>query len=98
MVDQHRHAHPRLVDVGEPVIERRGRTVLDTRNVFAHFARDIARGEIRRSRRDRGFGAGQLEDVVRAVTHAQPAADAGAEEIALRQGTGRAQNQGGKRL
>ena len=91
VVDQHRDAHFRLVDVGQLVIQRRGRAGLDAGDVLAHFARNIARIEKWRAGGDRRLRLGEFQRVVGAVAHAQAAADAGAEELILGQRARRAQ-------
>jgi len=98
LVDQHRQTHLRLVDVGQLVVERARRAGLDAGNVLAHLAGQLARDEIRRAGGHRLVRRGQAEDVVGAVAHAQPAADAGAEEVLLRQRAGRAHGERRQRL
>ncbi len=95
LVDQHRHAHLRLRDVGERAIECAGRAGLDARDVLAHLARHLAGLEVGRADGDlRGQTAqagAQAQVLRRTVAHAQPAADARAEEVGLGQRAGRTQ-------
>ena len=94
VVDQHRHTHLGLVDVGQLMVQCLGRAGLDAGNVVAHLARNVARIEVGRAGRHRVFRLGQFQGVIGTVTNAQAATDTCTEEILFGQGTGRAQGEG----
>ena len=92
-VNQNRHAHLGLVDVGELGVQGAGWASLDAGNFLAHFARNLARFEIGRANRHAagpiaGEGvtpAAELEVLRRTVAHAQAAAQASTQKSFLNQ-------------
>jgi hypothetical protein len=81
MINQHRQAHAGVFDVGQRMVQRAGRAGFDARNVLAHLTRLGARHKKRRASRHRLLRRGQLQDVIRTITHTQPTANAGTLKI-----------------
>ena len=97
VADQHRHAHARLVDVGQVLVEGTARAGRHAGNVLAHLARHLAGDEVGRADRHGLTQFGEPKGVIGTVPDAEAAAQAGAEEIAAGQGARRAQCLGRQR-
>ncbi len=91
VIDEHRHPHPCLIDIGHGLIQRPARAGHHAGDVFTHLARDGARLEVGGAGGHGFKQPGELEGVVGAGLDAEPAAHAGAEELGLVEGSWRAQ-------
>ena len=98
MIDEHRHPHPRLIDVGHVLIQRPARAGHHAGDVVTHLARDGARLEVGGAGGHGFKQPGELEGVVGACLDAEPAAHAGAEKLGLVEGGRRAQRLGRQSL
>ena len=69
LVDQRGQAHAGIIDVGQSRIEGAGRAGRHAWNVLAHFTGDVTRGEIGSPEHHVVAEGGELQRIVRAVTH-----------------------------
>ena len=91
-----RHAHARIVDIGDFGTERTGGAGLQAGNVNAHCTRDIPCMKVGRARGQRHIGVGQAQGIERTCLHAQTAADACGAKLCFRQRPGRPDDSSGQ--